>query len=1011
MKLKFYTIRILCAATFSVVLYSKNFAQISGTVFRDINNDGVRQSINPAEPGEFGITVKAYNALNVLVATKTTNGSGVYSFSAAEAPAAGLPVRLEFTINPGDQPSKRVNGNGTNIQFVAPGPATVNIDFAVASKKTFSDNANPYVATTAFTNGNANSSGVNTAGDKNNLYIFPYDLSSDGGTTRRAKNQYLGSVFGLAWQRESRVLFMSAYLKRHSGFGPGGIGAIYQSQISTTGVPATPSLLLNVGAIGINVGTDPRVTTLPDDPKTPNTDAGVFAEIGKRGIGGIDISNDGKELYIVNMFEKKLHRINIGNPLKSSFSAADVTGTWVIPDPGLSGGVVWHPMAVKVQNDKIYVGGVTVKETTGKHDIADTANMRGVVYEFNPSTNLFTEVLRFPLSHRRGYSNSDYKYEFRNNYWSAWQNNGDISLTAPLRVDLIPSISGAKTWPSALYYAQPMLCNIEFDIDGSMILGIRDRFGDQGGYANFFETGNEPGETYRTISSGEVLKAGKTGAAWVLENNGSVTNNGITTTTPGRTDNNPAMTGSFAGYASGDTPWGGSYGPGGGYFYYNHNFSLTGVPAPFNTPGANQNHYLKSSGGLAVYPGYNEVMFSAMDPINKGYSSGIIRNFNSGINAGNMSGRSELIVDNAGDPSGFGKAGALGDLVLLLDAQSMEIGNRVWYDAVSNGIQDSHEPGIAGVVVILRSPGLDKAYGTADDQTWSRTTDANGNYFFDETVVNDNRRPASWLGVSATNSGILPGFEYRVEINPVQPALTGYSMAVWDLTNDAIDSDGQYSGGMIQHVINPGGSGAASSSFNNDYNVDFGFYIHILSVNKLDFTPVLKGENVELNWSTTEELSVSKYHIERSFDGTSFTEIGSVSSKGDGDFSYIAYDNKAAVDPKNSSVFYRLRIEDKNGAFNYSETKKINFNRLTKLQISPNPFTDLLKLNLNASKRSDAVINIVNAAGQQVYYRKIALESGANIISLDNMQKLSKGLYVMQIQSGGEILKHKLIRQ
>jgi hypothetical protein len=160
-----------------------------------------------------------------------------------------------------------------------------------------------------------------------------------------------------------------------------------------------------------------------------------------------------------------------------------------------------------------------------------------------------------------------------------------------------------------------------------------------------------------------------------------------------------------------------------------------------------------------------------------------------------------------------------------------------------------------------------------------------------------------------------------------------------------------------------------------------------------------------LNWSTTEELSVSKYHIERSFDGTSFTEIGSVSSKGDGDFSYIAYDNKAAVDPKNSSVFYRLRIEDKNGAFNYSETKKINFNRLTKLQISPNPFTDLLKLNLNASKRSDAVINIVNAAGQQVYYRKIALESGANIISLDNMQKLSKGLYVMQIQSGGEILK------
>jgi trimeric autotransporter adhesin len=1008
MKLKFYTFRVLFTSIFSAVLCGKNFAQISGTVFRDINNDGVRQSINPAEPGEFGIVVRAYNALNVLVASKTTNGSGAYSFSAAEAPAAGLPIRLEFTINPGDQPSKRVNSNGTNIQFVVPGPAAVNIDFAIASKKMFSDNANPYVATTAFTNGNANSSGNNTAGDKDNLYIFPYDLSNDGGNTRRAKNQYLGSVFGLAWQRESRVLFMSAYLKRHSGFGPGGIGAIYQSQISTTGIPATPSLLVNVGAIGINVGTDPRITTLPDNPKDPNTDVGVFAEIGKRGIGGIDISNDGKDLYIVNMFEKKLHRINIGNPLKSSFSAADVTGTWLIPNPGLAG-TVWHPMAVKVQNDKIYVGGVSVKETSGKHDLADTANMRGVVYEFNPSTNLFTEVLRFPLSHRRGFSNSDYKYEFRNNYWSAWQNNGDISLTAPLRADLIPSISGAKTWPSALYYAQPMLCNIEFDIDGSMILGIRDRFGDQGGYANLFETGNEAGETYRTISSGEVLKAGRTGSVWVLENNGSVTNNGITTTTPGRTDNNPAMTGSFAGYASGDTPWGGTYGPGGGYFYYNHNFSLTGVPAPFNTPAANQNHYLKSNGGLTVYPGYNEVMATAMDPLNRGYTSGIIRNYNSGANAGNMSGRSELTVETPGDPSGFGKAGALGDLVLLLDAQSMEIGNRVWYDVVVNGVQDSHEPGIAGVTVILRSPGIDKTYGTADDQTWSRITDANGNYFFDETIVNDNRRPAAWLGVSATNSGILPGFEYRIEINPVQTALTGFSLTVWDITNDAIDSDGQYSGGQIQYTINPGGSGAASSTFNNNYNVDMGFYLRILSVGKLDFTPSLKGENVTLSWNTTEELSVNKYYIEKSYDGTAFTEIGSVSSKGDGDFSYIAYDN--AVDQKRSSVFYRLRIEAKNGAVNYSETKKINLSKINKVQIGPNPFTDIVTLNVSASKKSDAVLTIVNAAGQQVYFRKITLESGANTIAINDLQRLSKGLYVLQIQLGGEVLKHKLIKQ
>jgi hypothetical protein len=339
----------------------------------------------------------------------------------------------------------------------------------------------------------------------------------------------------------------------------------------------------------------------------------------------------------------------------------------------------------------------------------------------------------------------------------------------------------------------------------------------------------------------------------------------------------------------------------------------------------------------------------------------------------------------------------------------MEIGNRIWYDAVANGIQDSHEPGIAGVTVILRSPGMDKAYGTADDQTWSRITDANGNYYFDETIVNDNRRPAAWLGVSATNSGILPGFEYRIEINPLQTALTGFSLTVWDITNDAIDSDGQYSGGQIQYVINPGGSAAASSTFNNNYNVDIGFYLRILSVSKLDFTPSLKGENATLNWTTTEELSVNKYHIERSYDGTAFTEIGSVSSKGDGDFSYIAYDN--AVDQKKSSVFYRLRIEAKNGVINYSETKKINLNKISKVQIGPNPFTDIVNVNVSASKKSDAVINIVNTAGQQVYYRKIVLENGTNTITINDMQRLSKGMYVLQILVEGEVLKHKLIKQ
>ena len=391
-----------------------------------------------------------------MLGTVSTNPDGHYNFSAAICPS-GTPVRIEFTATAGDAPSKPGAGNGGNIQFVVAGGSTGNADYAISSKKLLSNNANPYVATTAATNGNALATGAGNAGDNDNLFVFPYNLSSTGTSANRSKNQYTGSVFGLAWQRESRILLMSAYLKRHAGFGPGGIGAIYATQIDVNGQPSQPAMLLDVNALGINVGTDPRTVALPDNAASPNTDQGVFAEVGKRGIGSIELADNGRDLYIVNMYENKLQRINIGNPIKSSFSSSDVTGSWSIPDPS-TGGTKWHPMALKSHDGKMYIGGVTTKETNNNPKSSDQNNLSAYVYEFDIKTSTFKQVMNFPLTHRRGFTNSDYRYADRNNYWSAWQNNGDVSLGGPLRADLIGSLLGGNA--TGIYYPQPMFSAI-----------------------------------------------------------------------------------------------------------------------------------------------------------------------------------------------------------------------------------------------------------------------------------------------------------------------------------------------------------------------------------------------------------------------------------------------------------------------------------------------------------------------------------------------------------------------
>jgi SdrD B-like domain/Secretion system C-terminal sorting domain len=823
-------------------------AQISGTVFKDFNFNGTQQTTGfPIEPSAFGVQVRAFDASGAqLGTTKTTSITGAYSFSAAEIPS-GTAVRIEFTPTSGNFNSRASAANGTNVQFVSAPSTTIN--FAIANQDWYSVNANPYLATTGYTNGNANGGG--TAGTNNNLYLFPYDMGNgtpnDGGATRRLPNSQLGSVFGLAVQKTSRTLIMAAYLKRHSSFGPNGIGGIYRSAISATGVPTAATLLVDVTTIGINVGTDPRTVALPAASNTRNADVGVFAEVGKRGIGGIDISDDGTNLYIVNMFQKRLQRINIGNPIKASFTAADVTGDWLITDPSTAG-TVWHPMACKTANGKVYVGGVVVREKTTNHNLAaDTVGSRGIVYEFDPATQVFTEVLRFPFNYRRGFSNGDYRYPFKNNWWCAWQNNGNGGATDPLQADYN---TANGTYTGGVYYPQPMLSDLEFDDDGSMVLGIRDRFADQMGYQNLSDDGLPTGtgfaganNFFRGLNSGEILRAGKdlAGANFSLESLGSVTSNGVTTTTAGVAPGNLALSGSWTG-ATGN-PMGGNYGPGwggtagtipaggpnpgtqGAYFYFNHNYSTTGTPGTLNPGAAITAHYVKSNGGLALLAGSNEVVHTLMDPVSITFAQGAIKMFNSGASAGTMSQRLQLVTTTTGtpgDPTNAGKAGGLGDLEVINDYQPIEIGNRVWTDADGDGVQDAGaaEAGINGVAVDLVSPGPDGIFGNGDDVVVASTTTATvngqaGSYFFSTLTTADARKPAGFTGVG--NNDILPGFNYQVRINTTQAALTGRQLTKTDAAANSvnnIDNDASLSGTNAVIVFNTAAA---------DHNFDFGF--------------------------------------------------------------------------------------------------------------------------------------------------------------------------------------------
>ncbi len=761
-------------------------AQISGTVFRDFNGNGVKDNTATFnEPFVAGITVLATLA-NGNSFTTSTNTAGAFNFSVGQIPAASQ-VRIEFSgLTAGDYPALKGAGNGTDVQFATAPSAMVN--YAISYPKWYSGTTDPWIATSRFTAGLASATGASQSGTFPNLVVLKHSASGDqSAITTTAANQYTGSVFGLTYQKQTRKVFMAAYMKRLFSFGPGGVGGIYTSDVNqTTGVPSNPSSFIDLSTIGISVGADPH-SGLPNTPGTANNDAASWPLVGKRGIGGIDLSDDGKYLYVVNMNPNgastlpTLHRIFINNPAVTP-TTGNVT-TWNIPTPTLTGNTTnFRPMAVKVWKGRIFVGGVCIKETTANQAVADTAGMKGVVYEFNENTGVFTVALSFPLTYKRPYIDNNENQRFRTHYWGPWQN----STTAT--VILNDALSGNSTngYP---YGSQPMLSNIEFDVNGDMLIGMRDRFGDQMGWLNYLPVGST---TYNTISSAEILRAGNCSAStWTIESNAAVCS-GLSS----GGNNLPGLTGY--------TPNSNNVGPGGGLYY-------------FDTKPPTFNHQFRSNGGLAVFAGSNTLTYTAMDPDNVYNTGGIAHIYNNTIgtnNAGTIRGGNGGGARLYNDVTGTcGKAGGMGDCELLTDAEPVQVGNRIWTDTNGDGIQDANETALtvaSGTTITLRSPGIDGIYGNVDDQTWTTTTDATGNYFFSALSSADNRKPAAWTGIMNT---LLPGYEYRIEMT-VPAGLQVTRKDAGSGLFDNIDNDAVQSGASAYIVFN---------TSNTSYSYDFGF--------------------------------------------------------------------------------------------------------------------------------------------------------------------------------------------
>ncbi len=743
------------AAVDLVKISSQSPNNVQGQVFEDSDNDGVNDA---TEVGVGGVAVALYDANGLLTQT-TTASDGSYSFGSL---TQGTDYQIIFSGWGAEFTPSIIGADSKGpIIYVEAGD---NGSFGL-HEPDFVCSDDPYLIIPCYVEGVNGSVAsepaivkVRSSADGHDFTGGIYNSNYQGEAI--ADYSDVGTVYGIAYQSKQSRFYASAFHKRYASYGPSGADAIYQLDLNGN-ILGTLDFDVLTGITNSTGGDVHDFTTLYNGDIVDLGSGDIsFDAVGKRGFGDIEMSSNDSTMYVVNLFDRKIYALDVGT---GQLSDVTIINSWSTPDP--TGAGRHRPFGLAYDDGQVWLGSV------------DENGQSAYVHSLDLSTGSFTLELTIPLQFERqsffGLATNTVAAPAQ---WNPWQTN--TSSFTPYNVG------------GEIAYPQPMLSDIEFDASGDMVIGFRDRFGDQSGADKHFNTSTAAKSW--AISQGDIMKACAGGSTFVLES--------------GPAGSCPAT---FDGA--------GNAGPGGQEFYYWDFFEVgTGVWDPAANGGGF--HWETAQGGLYQIDGKDYIISTAMDPIDD-FSGGYVKfnNITGGREGvGATSTAANLVggytIYDAGDyqnntlppANGFAaKANGLGDIEGACDVSSA-IGNYVWFDTNQDGLQMAGEPGLANVTVELYKDGV---------KIGEVITDSKGYYFFGGP---------NNVGL---NSGYaiqgLANYDIRIEMSSAQ-ANDGSITTVSGITtansgDDSLDSDASTQGSYAFISITTASLGI------NDYSFDFGF--------------------------------------------------------------------------------------------------------------------------------------------------------------------------------------------
>lgn len=175
-----------------------------------------------------------------------------------------------------------------------------------------------------------------------------------------------------------------------------------------------------------------------------------------------------------------------------------------------------------------------------------------------------------------------------------------------------------------------------------------------------------------------------------------------------------------------------------------------------------------------------------------------------------------------------------------------------------------------------------------------------------------------------------------------------------------------------------------------------------LPVKLTQWDAIAVNGKVKLQWKTATETNSSAYVVERSADGINYTVVTTVKARGNSqsEAGYNAEDSNPLV----GKSYYRLKMTDLDGKFEYAPVRTVLITATSEIKILGNPVQSTLQL--QASFEGSAEYLVVNTSGQVVDKGK--LSAGRSSI---NVTALARGNYWIRININGEPISLSFIRQ